>query len=44
MLQEKNAQVFIGPVLEEGRLKLIKTIYHLIRLLMESSKIFVLFL
>ena len=33
-------QVFIGPVFEEGRLKLIKTIYHLIRLLMKSSKIF----
>ena len=23
-------QVFVGPVFEEGRLKLIKTIYHLI--------------
>ena len=32
-------QVFIGPVLKEGRLKSIKTIYHLIRLLMESLKI-----
>ena len=32
-------QVFIGPVFKEGRLKSIKTIYHLIRLLMEGSKI-----
>ena len=32
----KNMQVFIRPVLKEGRLKSIKTIYHLIRLLMES--------
>ena len=40
----KNMQVVIGPVLEEGRLKLIKTIYHRIRLLMESSQIFVSFL
>ena len=32
--------VCIGPVLEEGRLKLIKTIYHLINLLMETLEIF----
>ena len=31
-------QVFIGPVLKEGRLKLFKTIYHLIRLFIDSSK------
>jgi len=37
-------QAFMGPVLEEGRLKWIKTIYHLIRLLMGSLKIFVSFL
>ena len=30
-------QVFIGPVLEEGRLKSIKTIHHLICLLIWSS-------
>ena len=29
-------QVCIGPVLEEGRLKSIKTIYHLIRLEFEN--------
>ena len=40
----KIMKVFMGPVLEEGRLKSIKTIYHLIRLVMVSSKIFVLFL
>ena len=37
-------QVSIGPVLKEGRRKSIKTIYHLIRLFMESSKISVSFL
>ena len=37
----KNMQVFIGPVLEEGRPKSIKIIHHLICLLMVSSKIFV---
>ena len=41
MLQKKTTQVFIRPVLEEGRLKSIKTIYYLIRLFMESLKIFV---
>ena len=40
MLQKKTTQVFIEPVLEERILKLIKIIYHLIRLFMESSKIF----
>ena len=44
MLQKKTTQVFIGPVLEEGRLKSIKTIYHFIRLFMENVKIFVPFL
>ena len=44
MPQRKNTQVFIGPLLKEGRLKLIKTIHHLIRLLMESSKSFASFL
>ena len=46
MLQkkQKTTQVFIRPVLKEGRLKSIKTIYHRIRLFMESSKIFVSFL
>ena len=39
MLQRKNTQVFIGPLLREGRLKSIKTIHHLIRMLMESLKI-----
>ena len=38
MPQRKNKQVFIEPVLEEGRLKLIKAMYHLICLLMGSSK------
>ena len=38
-LQKNNMQVFVGPLLEEGRPKPIKTIHHLIRLLMESSKI-----
>ena len=41
---KKNMQVFIGPVLEEVRFKSMKTIYHFICLLMESLKIFVLFL
>ena len=31
-------QVFIGPIIKEGRLKSIRTIHHLICLLMESSK------
>ena len=37
MLQKK--QVLNGPVLEEERLKSIKTIHHHIRLFMESLKI-----
>ena len=37
MLQ-KITQVFIMPLLREGRLKLIETIHHLIHLLMESLK------
>ena len=40
MLQKKTMKVFIGPVLKEGRLNSIKTIYHLIRLFMESLKLF----
>ena len=36
---KKIMQVFIRPVLEEGRFKSIKTIYYLIRLFMESLKI-----
>ena len=38
-LQRKNTQVFIRPLLREGRLKSIKTIHHLIHLFMGSSKI-----
>ena len=38
--KKEKMQVFIRPVLEEGRLKSIKTIYHIIHLLMESLKIF----
>ena len=41
---KKNMQVLIGPVFEEGILKSIQTIYHLIRLLMENLKLFVSFL
>ena len=39
MLQRKILQVFIGPLLKEGKLKLIKTMHHLIRLLMESENL-----
>ena len=41
--QRKNKQVFIGPLLGEGRLQSITTIHHLIYLFMKSSKIFVSF-
>ena len=43
MLQE-SMQAFMGTVLDKDKLKLITTIYHVIRLLIESSKIFVVFL
>ena len=38
-IQRKNVQVFIRPLLREGKLKLIKNLHHLICLLMESLKI-----
>ena len=38
---EKNLQGLMGPAISEGCFKSTKTIYHLTRLAMESSKIFV---
>jgi len=41
---EKYLQGLMGPAISEGSFKSTKTMYHLTRLAMESSKIFVLFL
>ena len=41
---EKYLQGLMGPAISEGSFKSTKTIHHLTRLAMESSKIFVLFL